>query len=233
MIEEAIQKILDIAQRYIVEDDDRKFDSATLKPILAPVPDPIRSSSLQSVVDFLAFEFPASTSGLALLVDYNTVKVVSGLVRPEMQRRTYLSASAPQVGDEFDAMLSVEDTVVWLQNGFVSTEDRDKLLAIVSHIVAGTNIKVSDDGMTQTAEVKSGLALKDREGIQNPITLRPYQTFIEVDQPEVTCIVRLRGNEKSVQVTIKRADGGAWQIQARANISDWLKKKLPNMPIIA
>ena len=41
-----------------------------------------------------------------------------------------------------------------------------------------------DDGVSQKATITKGIAGKEDVIVPNPVTLRPYRTFLEVEQPE-------------------------------------------------
>lgn len=61
----------------------------------------------------------------------------------------------------------------------------------------------------------------------NPIVrLKPYRTFNEVDQPESEFLVRL---SEGGYVALYEADGGAWTLQARRNVADYLKTALADL----
>lgn len=61
--------------------------------------------------------------------------------------------------------------------------------------------------------------------IPNPVHLKPYRTFLEVDQPASDFIFRMRDNH-GVDCAIFEADGGAWEMEAMQNIKSYLQKEL-------
>lgn len=62
---------------------------------------------------------------------------------------------------------------------------------------------------------------------KNPIRkLKPYRTFNEVDQPESEFLLRL---SEGGGVALYEADGGAWKLQARRNVAEYLKNALANL----
>ena len=80
--------------------------------------------------------------------------------------------------------------------------------------------------MTQTVQVKKGIALAAREQVRPIVNLRPYRTFLEVEQPESAFLIRVR---EGMQVGIIEADGGMWKIEARRNIAAYLEKELKEL----
>lgn len=67
--------------------------------------------------------------------------------------------------------------------------DRDLILKFAGTVENGTIAQYGDDGVTQKATVKTGIASKGDAIVPNPVRLRPYRTFIEVEQPgECICL---------------------------------------------
>ena len=57
----------------------------------------------------------------------------------------------------------------------------------------------------------------------NPAVLKPYRTFVEVEQPESKFVFRM---QTGPEMALFEADGGAWRIQAMKNIKEYLEKEL-------
>ena len=63
--------------------------------------------------------------------------------------------------------------------------------------------------------------------VPSPCVLRPYRTFVEVQQPASRFIFRLeQGREQTVNAAIIEADGGAWKLEAVKNIVTYLENAL-------
>lgn len=91
----------------------------------------------------------------------------------------------------------------------------------------GTIASYGDDGITQKATVKTGLASRGDAVIPSPVTLKPYRTFTEVDQPESRFVFRMKEDKyEGVQCALFEADGGAWKLQAMENIKGYLEREL-------
>lgn len=62
------------------------------------------------------------------------------------------------------------------------------------------------------------------------ISLRPYRTFLEVEQPESKFIFRIReGANGEPSFKLVEADGGLWKYKAVTSIKDYLKDHLPEV----
>lgn len=87
-----------------------------------------------------------------------------------------------------------------------------------------------DDGVTQKATIKTGIASKGDAIIPNPVALKPYRTFTEVDQPESAFVFRMReGRAGGIECAIYEADGGAWEREAMESIKAYLKDALADV----
>lgn len=64
--------------------------------------------------------------------------------------------------------------------------------------------------------------------VPNPVTLIPYRTFLEVQQPASDFIFRMKSS-CGVQCAIFEADGGTWKNEAMNNIKEYLKNELADL----
>ena len=83
-----------------------------------------------------------------------------------------------------------------------------------------------DDGVSQQATVKSGVTSVASVKVPNPVTLKPFRTFAEAEQPESKFVFRMRKNDDGVKAALIEADGGAWKVQAIQNIANYLDEHL-------
>src|SRR5437870_4623366 len=87
------------------------------------------------------------------------------------------------------------------------------------------------DGFSQTVTVKAGITRVEKAIVPNPVTLIPFRTFREVEQPSSSFILRLTGGEKP-KAALFEADGGQWKLEAIKNIKAFFDGKDLNIPII-
>lgn len=117
-----------------------------------------------------------------------------------------------------------------MQAKFQANKDRDLLLKFAGTVEAGTVTQYGDDGVTQKALVKNGVASKTDAIVPNPVNLIPYRTFLEVEQPESAFIFRMRESDRGgVSCAIFEADGGAWKYEAMHNIAAYIREELEEM----
>lgn len=147
-----------------------------------------------------------------------------------------VKALLPQIA--YGVFVDQERCNIALQSNFIHVEDWELVLKVIGNVEAGTVANYSDDGMTQRATLKSGITTKQEVIVPNPVTLRPYRTFLEVTQPASQFIFRIRQNEKSgaIEAAVFEADGGAWKLEAIKHIKDYLETQLrefDNIQILA
>lgn len=84
-------------------------------------------------------------------------------------------------------------------------------------------MRKSDDGMTQTVQVQTGVVTVGDVSLKNPIPLTPLRTFYEVEQVTSPFILRFDENAKAA---LYEGDGGAWRLYAVDSVVGWLRYHL-------
>lgn len=182
-------------------------------------------STLTGLIDYIK-------SGTDAMVEKMIVEVVSptcvhmySQLDPNRDREYMVKVNAMIPEFRFGQFIDNESFCIGLQSKFIANEDRDLLLKFAGTVKAGTITEYGDDGVTQKATVKTGIATSDDAIVPNPVTLIPYRTFLEVEQPESKFIFRMRDN-RGVECAVFEADGGAWKYQAMQNIKNYLQGQL-------
>lgn len=160
------------------------------------------------------------------------------------RRLYYLSAQAPKPERtfEFNKFIGQEEFNIALRSMFVQDDALDGLVAIAGNIAKIAETKQEDDGFSQTVSAKSGVHMVQTVTIKPRVTLKPFRTFLEVDQPAGDYIFRVRGTEdRGNTLALFEADAGRWKLTAITTIQDWLTQQLKtsevtalnNLPVIA
>lgn len=79
---------------------------------------------------------------------------------------------------------------------------------------------LTDDGVSQTVTVKQGAATKGQAEVPSPVELRPYRTFLEVEQPQSPFVFRI---DKNGFCALFEADGGMWKNHAINNVAEFME----------
>ena len=144
-------------------------------------------------------------------------------------RETLVVVKARIPSFPFDSFMDQERFTINLQSKFIDdpATDRALILKFAGTVEAGTVAEYGDDGVTQKATVKTGIASKGDAIVPNPVKLRPYRTFLEVEQPASEFIFRMKQDKyDGINCAIFEADGGAWQMAATKAIKEYLQFEL-------
>lgn len=147
---------------------------------------------------------------------------------PVYGRRPELALAVPMKARRFnfDSFMGIEEFVIGAQSCFVPTENLSVMLGAIAGVQLNDGQTFKDDGVVQTVTVKRGVSLPTQKQVPNPIVLKPYRTFIEIDQPESKFILRVSENRDVPVAGLFEADGGAWRLCAAERIAEVLRNML-------
>jgi len=220
----AIEKIVELCEPHIIERNGYEYSDKELKIIKKPTVSTIRLHTLAGLVDILKREYTNFDGPVIVSVDSEKhIKVYSAIDEDDRGREIPYDVAAELIEIPFDCRLDYETMMITLKSKFVETPELLDLVQLLGTITEENSAKLSDDGFTQTVVVRKGIALKDNKVVNPRVRLKPYRTFCEVDQPESEFLVRL---SEGGYVALYEADGGAWKLQARRNVADYLKENL-------
>ena len=162
---------------------------------------------------------------LLINVDRNDVKVLTTLDRYNNRSALFVcSPTVPRI--DFGCEMGVERFIVLLSTAFVDTENTRKLIGAVSQLSVVEEIKLEDDGITQTVTAKQGSSLSKQYQLQPIVNLKPIRTYSEIEQVESKYLLRV---SKNGQIRLLEADGGQWIMQAQQRIVEYLKSNLEDL----
>lgn len=223
---EFIEKIEDMTGPKVIVTPQGAFADKHLYRVENKLADTIVLSSLSGLAEMIKQEM--SKYNLPLFVRATSAERVHvfGAIRDDMQRERPFTAEAKFIGFDFNEYISIENMIICLKSRFAPTEDRDYLVQLLGNITDQQSVQTKDDGITQSATVKSGIQLIGEQRIKPIVTLKPYRTFLEVEQPESDFLIRL----KDGRAALFEADGGAWEREAVKNVADKLRELLEDVP---
>jgi hypothetical protein len=232
MIREAIEKILSLAPPTRVEMGERTFFDRKLVPDLLPEPKTLTIHTLSGIKDYLKENPDGLDLNTVLLhvLSPTEVNLFSRLTGPFEQRKEFLAAQHLMPTFQFDKYMDIETFIVELQAKFVQDETTAAILQLVGTISDEIIATYADDGVTQGVTAKTGLGRVEQRAVPNPVTLRPFRTFNEIEQVPGRFVLRLRSGVAAgarPSVALFEADGGAWQLEAIRRIQHWLRTAVP------
>jgi len=62
--------------------------------------------------------------------------------------------------------------------------------------------------------------------VPNPVKLRPYRTFAEIEQPQSSYVFRIQDSDRGPSFKLVEADGGLWKNATMKKIKDYLAYEL-------
>lgn len=191
----------------------------------------IEMSTLTGLVDYIKGSIDESTDKMLVqVVSPTQVKLISAL-DGDRKRETLVDVTAQIPEFAYGRYMDNETFLIALQSKFIPGDDRELILKFAGTVENGTIAQYSDDGVTQKATVKTGIASKGEALVPNPVKLRPFRTFIEVEQPVSSFVFRMRQDrDDGVECAIFEADGGAWKNAAMKNIKEYLQFELEELP---
>nr|DAG18158.1 MAG TPA: hypothetical protein [Caudoviricetes sp.] len=230
MLKEAIQEIVKLAGPKTFDIGGEHYASQDLCRVdpKKDFPETITLNGLDSLCKLIrneATDLFCDDQILVQVASYNLVRVYTTL-DGEMDR-CYLykcQADTPEV--KTDRWLNHEAAVIQLQSMYIPNEDTAYLLSLLSSISKDSKVTTTDNGVTQTVEARKGVALMGNVQIKPRVTLRPFRTFLEVEQPESEFILRLSDNG---EINLIGADGGAWKLEAVRNIAAYFETQLKDL----
>lgn len=233
---DALEYLVNLGEKKepIIELDQGTFSRVSLNRVTEPVASKLTVSTLTGLVDYIKTNVDKLEGKLLIQVKSPEEVTLYSPLNADREREKYVSAEAILPNNVvYDRFLDTERFNIMFQSAFVDDEDKSKLLKYTALITDDTVKNFGDDGISQKVTVKTGVVSVSDAVVPNPVTLAPFRTFPEVEQPESKFIFRMK---EGPSAALFEADGGAWRNKAILNIKAYLEKELEhnhNVEIIA
>lgn len=230
MLKEFIEHIQQTTKPIVQEIEGRTFcitsegNYAEIRPTIDH-PDTLPLHSLDALVKLIKTEAVAICKTLYITIpDHMTVDCFAQPNADErFFRQFFYQAKATDVpGWEARTQFSFDEAMIALRTRFQKTVDTDYTLKLLSEITTGAKVTFNDNGVATTVVTQKGIALQGNETIRPIVSLKPYRTFQEVEQPVSEFLIRI--NDRGINFI--EADGGMWKLNARENVKAFLEDKL-------
>lgn len=233
MIKKAMEYIASISAPNFKEIDGETYSDKPLNRIsYVPRASSIEMGTLSSLIDYIKHDVDIFPEKMIIHVISPTHVSMYSALDAERKREYVVEVKANVPAFGFNQFVDHESFCIGVQSKFIDgisvVNDKALLLKFAGTVESGSLAEYGDDGVTQKATVKTGIASKGEALVPNPVTLMPYRTFVEVDQPISSFIFRMKEDKysKGIQCALYEADGGAWKIEAMANIKNYLVNEL-------
>lgn len=215
MLAKMIDKIVSLKETKIFEIDGQTYADASLTRIPPHVdrPDCISVSGLDSICKLIRTELEKVDTTIMVQVKSNDTVEVMTTYLPDFSRNTLYRAKADAPGLR-TGFRGREVALIELRSLCIPNEGTAYLLDLLSRMTNENSVSTNDNGVTQTVEIKPR------------VMLRPFRTFLEVEQPESEFLLRVDPDEG---IGFFEADGGIWKLEAKKNIADYFLKNMGDL----
>ena len=228
MIKKALEYLIELGGANLIEVEGRKYADKELDPVKPPLVPTLEVHSLESIVTYIKEIGDAECrfEGEPLLVqieNHAAVSIKSLALEVWQEREIFMRATAETPVFKSGVYHDAENFNIALQSMFLQNDDRDIMLKVVGNLKDEAVRNTADDGVSQVTTVRTGIASVSEVKVPNPVTLRPYRTFLEVDQKDSKFIFRMR---EGGACALFEADGGAWKLDAQNAVYEYLEDRL-------
>ena len=234
MIKDALKYLVGLGEAKVMEVElpDGTFQTYSDKPLNRlikhiPMAEKIEMNTLSSLVEYIKANIDTMADKMIIQVESPTRVNLFSMLNEEREREYLVRVDALIPSFNYGSFIDHEQFCINVQSKFIDDPSTDKalLLKFAGTVEQGSVAEYGDDGVTQKATVKNGIASKTDAVVPNPVKLRPYRTFIEVEQPVSEFIFRMK-QDRGILCAIFEADGGAWKITAMKKIKEHLQFEL-------
>lgn len=226
MIKQALEYIVGLSKANVQEVNGSKYSDKQLSRINEDLrAEKINLFTLKSLVDYIKSNTDKIKGKLLVhVVSPSEVELISEL-DGDRKRETlaYVTASLPRI--RLNEFIDQEAFIIMMQSMFVPNDDKALVMQVAGGVIENTVAEYGDDGVSQKATIRSGLANNMDVEVPNPVELIPFRTFQEVQQVESSFVFRMR-SERGITCALYDADGGAWKIDAVMRIKEYLQEEL-------
>lgn len=231
---EAVREIAQLSNGQVqIERDGKVFSPLGMKPVFHdPRPSALQLHTLDGLIAYVAANPDKLDFGRTFVVvdSPESVSLVTDVHGEANERHTVVHVSWNEIEPfQFGRFIESEDFNIGLRAKFFPGPDLDKLISYVARIDIQNNAEITDDGITQSANVRRGVSGHVTESQPAPSMpiLQPFRTFGEVAQPESLFSFRMRSGN-GISCALFEADGGRWRQEASKSIQAYLQDHLPS-----
>jgi hypothetical protein len=245
---EAITKLTELGEvKQFSRPESVTYTSKPVHLLLPPEKKPLIVNTLQGLIDLYKADFDGMKGEETVLVHVlspTVVQIESSDVDDYGRQRVYVRAEYPEAHIakfKYGVFLNPEAFIISAHTCFQRVKienddgsmakDLDYVLKVASAISAGRERTDTDDGISQTVQMKAGVTLKSEETLRGRVNLAPYRTFSEIDQVISEFVFRAHGNEDGAELALFEGDGGRWRLAAVDALSELLKDEFADAPV--
>ena len=233
MIKEAIEYLLKLKRPETIQVNGKDYSTIEITPIREEICDTITVFNLDSIIKYLKDDPDNYKEKVKIINIVSPVEVVveSTLFGDFKQREEYIVANYSDLVPDiyFGKYMGIEEFIIMLKSKFILTDNLENIIKVVGNISDENVTNYNDDGITQKVITKTGIARLGEVALPSKINLKPYRTFIEIEQPESEFLLRAKKGYEGIELALFEADGGVWKKDAINSISKYLNDNLKDI----
>lgn len=239
MLKEFIEFLQNQKKEPVISVDGRNYNvllNNSLAPIREPERETIKLSSLTSLVSYIKSGDGFECELVTVVVNSSREVVVKSKLFGDWKQMETIAIAEKEFIDQFNfygKYYSIEEFKIKLMTCFKESQDSKKIISLISKVIDSNLRNIDDDGITQSITIKSGITMIGDEKLPPIVTLIPYCTFSEVEQPVRKFLLRGKKSGEELQYAIFEADGREWEYRAREEIKKYLQDNLEDVLIMA
>lgn len=233
MLKSLFEYVVGLSKANVVTIDGTVYTDKPLHLPEMPTIETLRTDNLSSIVNFIKHAWDADLHDMDDTVqkiihveDAGKVNLYSSVCNECMDRQKFMTAEWAGNKFPFGQFMDAEKFNILLQTCFMETDDLKVIQQVVGNLRDEAVQNYGDDGVSQSVTIRTGIATVGQVRVPSPAKLRPYRTFLEVEQPASLFILRMREGGKCA---LFEADGGLWRETARKNIRNYFEYELEKM----
>lgn len=219
MLKELAQYIVGMSKPELVEIDGKVFSDRNLKRYDYQEPEALKFSSIVGFIDYIASKSDELTEGTFIHIkDYDRIELVSPLFW-DNNREVYAVCVPDKINLKFNSFIDRESFNIMLQSGFVPTPDLELILSYIGNMSDNAVRTIGDNGVSQEITIKQSTQGLIDVVVPNPVVLKPFRTFTEIDPVYSSFVFRLK---EGGYCSLWEADGGRWKIDTMQVLKDYV-----------
>ena len=231
MIKKALEYIVGLSCPNVQKIGAETYSDKPLNRIsYVPRASSIEMNTLSSLIDYIKSGVDSFCDQMIIHVQSPTKVSMYSALDAERKREYVVEVNASVPAFRFNEFMDHESFCIGVQSKCIDDPETDKalLLRFAGTVEAGSVAEYGDDGVSQKATVKTGIASKGEALVPSPASLKAFRTFVEVEQPVSSFIFRMKEDKysKGIQCALFEADGGAWKLEAMQAICAYLSGEL-------
>lgn len=229
-IKEALEYAVDLspAKLHVVGEEtysDKRLYRVDRKEL--DLAEPIPVNTLTSLVDYIKQNIDEiERESLFINVISSTEVTLQSVLNIDRKRETIMHCKAQIPSILYNMFYDRETFNILMQSAFDRTDDRDIILKVIGNLTDENVRTIGDDGVSQAVTIRESVANLENVKVPNPVILKPYRSFAEIEQIESKFVFRIKDGGSCA---LFEADGGAWKLSCKERIKLYLSQALADL----